>query len=108
MSVRLGSDAIHSLEHQVEFQPNQASMIPLDGKIRTFKSSWTSDTGESLALSEEHSVPPIHQYLVVTALKRLPWEVMPFVIGMFVMVESLDSSGWVEIFARGIEKLWTC
>jgi Na+/H+ antiporter NhaD/arsenite permease-like protein len=33
---------------------------------------------------------------------------MPFVIGMFVMVESLDSSGWVEIFARGIEKLWTC
>lgn len=58
--------------------------------------------------------PQGHVFEVVKALKRqriifhmellfrLPWEVMPFVFGMFIMVEGLNSSGWVELFAKGL------
>jgi arsenical pump membrane protein len=33
------------------------------------------------------------------ALKRMPWKIVPFIIGFFIMVESLSYSGWVDLFA---------
>lgn len=35
-------------------------------------------------------------------LRRMPWKIMPFVTGFFIMVEGLDSSGWVDLFASSI------
>lgn len=37
----------------------------------------------------------------MTTVNRLPWKIVPFVLGMFIMVASLDSTGWISIFAKG-------
>ena len=34
--------------------------------------------------------------------KRMPWKIVPFVIGMFIIVEALTASGWVNLFASAI------
>eukprot|EP00002_Diphylleia_rotans_P019289 TRINITY_DN3734_c0_g1_i1.p1 TRINITY_DN3734_c0_g1~~TRINITY_DN3734_c0_g1_i1.p1 ORF type:complete len:476 (+),score=111.56 TRINITY_DN3734_c0_g1_i1:48-1475(+) len=34
-----------------------------------------------------------------SAFRRMPWDIVPFVFGMFVLVESLDAAGWIEEFA---------
>jgi len=39
---------------------------------------------------------------VITAAKRMPWKIMPFVFGMFIMVEILDSSGWIGLISESI------
>lgn len=38
----------------------------------------------------------------VSTLKRLPWKIVPFVIGMFIMVQALNVTGWIAIFAVGM------
>ena len=30
----------------------------------------------------------------------LPWEIVPFVLGMFCVVEGLNANGWVDLLAR--------
>ena len=30
----------------------------------------------------------------------LPWHVVPFLFGMFIMVEALNQGGWVDYFGR--------
>jgi Na+/H+ antiporter NhaD/arsenite permease-like protein len=37
-----------------------------------------------------------------TALRRMTWKIVPFVIGLFIMVEGLNSCGWVDAFASGL------
>jgi len=51
-------------------------------------------------LVEEQSKNLFHP--LTTALLRVPWKIAPFIIGMFILVESLSSSGWVELFASGL------
>ncbi len=31
--------------------------------------------------------------------KRMPWKIMPFVLGMFILVEMLDEAGWTSVLA---------
>jgi len=31
--------------------------------------------------------------------KRMPWKIMPFVFGMFILVEALDEAGWTSLLA---------
>lgn len=33
---------------------------------------------------------------------RVPWKIMPFVLGMFVLVELLDRAGWVAVLGSGL------
>ena len=40
-----------------------------------------------------------------SALKRMPWKIAPFVTGLFIMVESLSVSGWVDVFASSLSKV---
>ncbi|KAG0179101.1 hypothetical protein DFQ28_003823 [Apophysomyces sp. BC1034] len=35
-------------------------------------------------------------------IRRLPWTILPFTLGMFVLVEALSDTGWVSIFATGL------
>jgi Na+/H+ antiporter NhaD/arsenite permease-like protein len=35
-------------------------------------------------------------------LSRVPWRVLPFVLGMFVLVEQLDQAGWLGLVASGL------
>lgn len=39
---------------------------------------------------------------VKTAIKRMPWKIMPFIFGMFIMVEILDNAGWIGLFSESI------
>lgn len=39
---------------------------------------------------------------VITAVKRMPWKIMPFIFGMFIMVEILDNTGWIGLFSESI------
>jgi arsenical pump membrane protein len=39
------------------------------------------------------------------SFKRMPWKIVPFIIGMFIMVEALVASGWVDIFAYSLSNL---
>lgn len=34
----------------------------------------------------------------------MPWSIAPFVLGMFILVESLSSHGWLEMFAKGMQR----
>jgi arsenical pump membrane protein len=34
-----------------------------------------------------------------TILSRMPWKIVPFLIGLFIIIESLASSGWTDLFA---------
>jgi arsenical pump membrane protein len=36
---------------------------------------------------------------VKVAASRMPWKIMPFVFGMFIMVEILGYSGWISLLA---------
>lgn len=35
-------------------------------------------------------------------IKMMPWKIVPFVIGMFTLVEALSESGWISLFATWI------
>jgi len=43
-----------------------------------------------------------HESSILTAAKRMPWKIMPFVFGMFIMVEILGSAGWISAFSTAI------
>jgi len=40
-----------------------------------------------------------HKSNVFTICSRMPWGVIPFVIGLFIIIESLVSTGWTDFFA---------
>jgi Na+/H+ antiporter NhaD/arsenite permease-like protein len=42
---------------------------------------------------------------VYRALNRMPWKIAPFMISMFILVEGLNTVGWVGIIATGLAKL---
>ncbi|MEM3356498.1 MAG: ArsB/NhaD family transporter [Candidatus Bathyarchaeia archaeon] len=42
---------------------------------------------------------------VLTVLKRMPWKIVPFLIGLFVIVESMASSGWTSLLALQLSKI---
>ena len=38
-------------------------------------------------------------YILGKSVKRIPWKIIPFIIGMFILVEALVSTGWIDLFA---------
>lgn len=45
------------------------------------------------------------RYRVLLTVKRMPWKIAPFLIGLFIIVESLASSGWTDIPALQFSKI---
>lgn len=43
-----------------------------------------------------------HLPTLYAALIRIPWKILPFALGMFILVEALASLGWIGIFATAI------
>ncbi|MEM3014333.1 MAG: ArsB/NhaD family transporter [Candidatus Bathyarchaeia archaeon] len=37
--------------------------------------------------------------------KRMPWKIVPFVVSLFIMVEALYSTGWIDIFASSLSAM---
>jgi arsenical pump membrane protein len=44
---------------------------------------------------------------ILEVLKRMPWKIAPFLVGLFVIVESLASSGWTDMLAVQLSKFST-
>ena len=40
-------------------------------------------------------------------LRMMPWKLIPFLIGHFIMIENLSSSGWINIFATRLSRVFT-
>jgi arsenical pump membrane protein len=47
------------------------------------------------------------RFKILTILKRMPWKIAPFLIGLFVIVESLASSGWTHLLALQLSRIST-
>ncbi|MFX0036072.1 MAG: SLC13 family permease [Candidatus Hermodarchaeota archaeon] len=41
-------------------------------------------------------------FILEKSAKRIPWKIIPFIIGMFILVEALVSTGWIDLFARSM------
>jgi len=53
-------------------------------------------------VSEVYQIPHWSTGNAATTIKRLPWKIVPFVVGMFIMVFSLNTTGLISLFARGL------
>ena len=42
---------------------------------------------------------PTQSFSMTRTFAELPWHVVPFLFGMFALVESLQQGGWVDFFA---------
>ena len=40
------------------------------------------------------------RFSLTRTFRELPWHVVPFLFGMFMLVEALDQGGWVAYFAQ--------
>lgn len=58
---------------------------------------------DALVQEEEHQ----HELGFLDVWMHLPWEIIPFVFGMFVMVESLAVNGWVDALAAALARAST-
>lgn len=45
-----------------------------------------------------------YQSKVRAILSRMPWKIVPFLLGLFIMVESLASAGWTDLLASQLLK----
>jgi arsenical pump membrane protein len=46
-----------------------------------------------------------YRYGISAISSRLPWEIVPFLIGLFIVIESLASTGWTELFGSQLSKI---
>ena len=53
----------------------------------------------------KRGIEGVHQHSIIMAGKRMPWKIMPFVFGMFIMVEILGNTGWISLLASGFASL---
>lgn len=65
--------------------------------------SWTGFQPWTIALTAA-CIMFLHDLLLVpsnipTILKRMPWKIASFLVGLFIIVESLASSGWTDMLA---------
>jgi Na+/H+ antiporter NhaD/arsenite permease-like protein len=42
---------------------------------------------------------------IVGVMKRMPWKILPFSVGMFTLVEALSSLGWTALFATALVQI---
>ncbi len=54
---------------------------------------------------QSYKKTPLKFEIAKTAATRMPWKIAPFVYGMFVMVDVLRNSGWIDIFSSSIASI---
>ncbi|MGB9841337.1 MAG: SLC13 family permease [Candidatus Bathyarchaeales archaeon] len=53
----------------------------------------------------DNGKPELANRRVIQNLKRMPWKIMPFIIGMFILVESLLASDYIKILIENLNFL---
>jgi len=51
------------------------------------------------ALSKEESI-------INNSLKRMPWKILPFILGMFIIIEALVETGWIMLISEVFQGLF--
>jgi arsenical pump membrane protein len=46
-----------------------------------------------------------YRYGISAISSRIPWEIVPFLIGLFIVIEALASTGWTELFGSQLSKV---
>lgn len=85
----------------VDINSNDSFSIELVEQV----SSESKETPISLEVVEENSEEEKIS-TVVLVIRRLPWKTLPFVLCMFIIVEGFEETGWNDIFARALVKLF--
>lgn len=63
-----------------------------------------TDSAQNDATSDILVTLTSNQLCFMDAVRGMPWTIVPFVLGMFILVESLTASGWIEAWAIGAAK----
>jgi Na+/H+ antiporter NhaD/arsenite permease-like protein len=93
----------------------RTSLIPLEAQPSTTTEQVVVEDNEpSTILTKEPKIkylqPFYHAWrwfdtrfhIVNAVAMRLPWSILPFSLGMFILIEALAESGWVGIFATAM------
>ncbi|KAI3647978.1 hypothetical protein MP228_008199 [Amoeboaphelidium protococcarum] len=81
--------------HLIEMSYLQASEVD-DGIVT---SAPLTDIGTSKKYSIQSFLRPVKRYIPIRVrqvAERMPWKIAPFILCMFVLVEALDSQGWLS------------
>ncbi len=47
----------------------------------------------------------VYRSKVLTIVSRVPWKIVPFLVGLFIIVEGLATTGWTELLGSQLAKL---
>ena len=73
----------------------EAPISPLLAKLNTEVGIATEKPDE-----KKHLLPRVY-----SVGSRMPWKIIPFVVGMFILVEAMRNAGWIDLFAAGISTI---
>jgi hypothetical protein len=86
-------------QQQQQQQQEQAPSAVAAAEAAVSRGSCNAETGQAPDLQGTLTVQRPSFW---RGLWQQPWEVVPFVLGMFVMVEGLAATGWLELAGRGL------
>ncbi len=91
-----GRDLIHDIFIRKKLNSN----LPKNSHHDSIFSLKKAYHGTEIASSMNGSHSTIKQ-----VIKRMPWALLPFVVGMFTLVEILYLEGWIDVFAENISSI---
>ncbi len=88
------------LIHDIFIRKKEISALPKNSHRNRFLSLKKAyhDTEIASSLNGSHAI-------IKQVVKRMPWALLPFVVGMFTLVEILYLEGWIGFFAENISSL---
>jgi hypothetical protein len=92
----LGKDR-DSPTHHKQLIPAPATSVSTSEESKTGANGKTTTTA---AANDKQPLPTLGQ-----ALYAVPIQTIPFVFGMFVLVQGLEKGGWIEAFAEGLAQV---
>eukprot|EP01135_Chromosphaera_perkinsii_P007258 Nk52_evm66s745 gene=Nk52_evmTU66s745 len=100
----IGADDLRSVSDTGRLEASQASPRESNSSDNP-SSTFTSQPEGNLSISTW--IRAIQRKLPTLAAisARMPWKVLPFIVSMFILVEGLNSLGWVERFAAWLGAL---
>eukprot|EP00457_Paulinella_chromatophora_P001881 gb/GEZN01001883.1/.p1 GENE.gb/GEZN01001883.1/~~gb/GEZN01001883.1/.p1 ORF type:complete len:659 (+),score=72.96 gb/GEZN01001883.1/:28-2004(+) len=80
--------------------PQEAAQIKAETKRTIALSAEETQNGSKVPEANEVEPDKHRQPSLQASLQALPWSIVPFVFGMFVLVEGLSVSGWLDEMAE--------
>ena len=70
-----------------------------DDKPGSHPASADASSGAAPSQTPSQAPPQQQSFSMMQTFLELPWHVVPFLFGMFALVEALRQGGWVDFFA---------